>query len=149
MYKRILVAVDVAELDIMPPGVAAAIEMAGMTDGAVRLINVRSPVPLSQAEFMMPEFFVESQQKALAELQAFAKNFESLKGGVSALCRLGPVYAEVLQEAKDWDADLIIVSSHQPSMATYLLGSNAAKIVRHAECTVLVVRAGKKQSLFA
>ncbi|TPQ46867.1 universal stress protein UspA, partial [Prosthecomicrobium hirschii] len=34
----------------------------------------------------------------------------------------------------------IVVSSHRPSMATYLIGSNAAKIVRHAPCSVMVVR---------
>jgi nucleotide-binding universal stress UspA family protein len=32
-------------------------------------------------------------------------------------------------------------------MATYLLGSSAAAIVRNAACTVMVVRSGKKASL--
>ena len=36
--------------------------------------------------------------------------------------------------------DLIVVGSHRPAMATYLLGSNASTIVRHAPCSVLVVR---------
>jgi nucleotide-binding universal stress UspA family protein len=35
---------------------------------------------------------------------------------------------------------LIVVGSHRPTMATYLLGSNAKTIVRHAKCSVLVVR---------
>jgi nucleotide-binding universal stress UspA family protein len=54
---------------------------------------------------------------------------------------LGSVYNEVLNQADRIGADLIVVGSHQPSMATYLLGSNAATIVRHAKCSVLVVRA--------
>ena len=37
-------------------------------------------------------------------------------------------------------SDLIVVGSHRPSMATYLLGSNASTIVRHARSSVLVVR---------
>ena len=45
-----------------------------------------------------------------------------------------------LAEAEDWGADLIVVGSHRPTMATYLLGSNAKTIVRHAKCSVLVVR---------
>jgi nucleotide-binding universal stress UspA family protein len=46
----------------------------------------------------------------------------------------------VLAEAEEWGADLVVVGSHRPTMATYLLGSNAKTIVRHAKCSVLVVR---------
>ncbi|MCC2654076.1 MAG: universal stress protein UspA, partial [Microvirga sp.] len=48
---------------------------------------------------------------------------------------------EVLDEAEQTGADLVVVGSHRPTMATYLLGSNASTIVRHAKCSVLVVRA--------
>ncbi|WP_179655998.1 universal stress protein, partial [Salmonella enterica] len=37
-------------------------------------------------------------------------------------------------------ADMVIIASHRPDITTYLLGSNAAAVVRHAECSVLVVR---------
>ena len=47
---------------------------------------------------------------------------------------------ELLREAERWQPDLIVVGSHRPTTATYLLGSNAATIVRHAKCSVLVVR---------
>jgi nucleotide-binding universal stress UspA family protein len=53
---------------------------------------------------------------------------------------MGSVYNEVLKEADRMAADLIVVGSHRPTMSTYLLGSNAAAIVRHAKCSVLVVR---------
>ncbi len=55
------------------------------------------------------------------------------------------VYDEVLAEAKFWGANLIIVGSHSPSMSTYLFGSNAQKIVRHANCSVMVVRPHKDE----
>ena len=53
---------------------------------------------------------------------------------------MGSVYNEVLHEADTVGADLIVVGSHRPTMATYLLGSNAATIIRHARMSVLVVR---------
>ncbi len=59
---------------------------------------------------------------------------------MSCKVRLGSIYSEVLDEAATWGADLIVVGSHRPSMATYLLGSNATTIVRHAKASVLVVR---------
>lgn len=47
---------------------------------------------------------------------------------------------ETLQLAQEIGADLIVVGSRRPNVKTYLLGSNAAAIVRHATTTVLVVR---------
>jgi len=42
--------------------------------------------------------------------------------------------------AKEKDVDLIIIASHRPGLQDYFLGSTAAKVVRHATCSVLVVR---------
>ena len=53
----------------------------------------------------------------------------------------GTVYEEILHAAKRIDADLIVMAAHRPGQADYLLGPNAARVVRHAECSVLVVRA--------
>ena len=59
---------------------------------------------------------------------------------VSAVVRFGSIYNEVLDEAENTGADLVVIGSHRPTMATFLLGSNASTIVRHAKCSVLVVR---------
>jgi nucleotide-binding universal stress UspA family protein len=59
---------------------------------------------------------------------------------ISSVVRLGSVYHEVLDEADKAAADLIVIGSHRPSMSTYLLGSNATTVVRHAKVSVLVVR---------
>ena len=54
--------------------------------------------------------------------------------------RDGSIYREILDEAKQTKADVIIMASHQPSLKSYLLGVNAARVVRHAQCSVYVVR---------
>ena len=54
--------------------------------------------------------------------------------------RQGGIYHEVLEEAKAFIADLIVMSSHRPAMRTYFLGSNAGHVVRYATCSVMVVR---------
>ena len=61
-------------------------------------------------------------------------------GRISFAVASGGVYHELLREAEDWGADLVVVGSHRPVMSDYLLGSNAKTIVRHAQCSVLVVR---------
>jgi nucleotide-binding universal stress UspA family protein len=46
--------------------------------------------------------------------------------------RVFPSYEEILEVADQIDADLILMASHKPSAKIYLLGSNAAQVVRHA-----------------
>ena len=38
---------------------------------------------------------------------------------------------------------MIVIASHDPGLADYLLGSTAGRVVRHAHCSVLVVRNAK------
>ena len=54
--------------------------------------------------------------------------------------RKGNIYTGILETAEKVEADLIIIGSHRPTMSDFLLGPNAARVVRHAECSVLVVR---------
>jgi nucleotide-binding universal stress UspA family protein len=42
--------------------------------------------------------------------------------------------------AEKISADLIIMPAHRLKLQDYLLGTNTAKVVRHAQCSVLVVR---------
>jgi nucleotide-binding universal stress UspA family protein len=59
---------------------------------------------------------------------------------VEAIVRFGSVYKEILAYAKTIGADLIVMGSHEPSVGDYLLGGNAARVVRHATCSVHIVR---------
>jgi nucleotide-binding universal stress UspA family protein len=52
----------------------------------------------------------------------------------------GKIYREILNAAKSIQADLIVMGSHHPELKDYLLGPNAAKVMRHADCSVMVVR---------
>ncbi|MEH0069611.1 universal stress protein [Pannonibacter sp. Pt2-lr] len=59
------------------------------------------------------------------------------------MVRSGSVYHEIIEEARFIKAGLIVMGSHRPGLATYLIGSNAAHVVRHAPCSVLVLRPDK------
>ncbi|MGO4572309.1 universal stress protein [Microvirga sp. 2TAF3] len=141
MFKTILVPVDLAEVEAAKPAIDRAVELAQVWDGTVRLIYVRSIVPVTYMEFMPPTFDEEQQGEAEKKLADLAAKVKLPAERVSAVVRFGSTYTEVLDEAEKTGADLIVIGSHRPSMATYLLGSNASTIVRHAKCSVLVVRA--------
>jgi nucleotide-binding universal stress UspA family protein len=142
MFKTILVPVDLGEVEAAQPAIDKAVELADSSGGSLRLIYVRAIVPVTYMEFMPPAFDEEQQGAAEEKLAHVAASVALPAERVSAVVRLGSVYAEILDEAEKTGADLIVVGSHRPTMATYLLGSNASTIVRHARCSVLVVRAG-------
>ena len=52
----------------------------------------------------------------------------------------GTIYKTIIDTAEDIGADLIIMGSHRPELQDYLLGPNAARVVRHSNKSVLVVR---------
>lgn len=52
----------------------------------------------------------------------------------------GSVYESILSVAQKTKVDLIVMESQRKELKQYLLGPNAARVVRHAACSVLVVR---------
>ena len=140
MFKSIVVPVDLAEVDVAKPAIDKAVEFAKTWDGKVRLIYVRSILPITYMEFMPPDFDAQQQSLFEGKLAEVAAGVELPSGRVSTVVRLGSIYNEVLDEVTKTGADLVIIGSHRPAMASYLLGSNASTIVRHATCSVLVVR---------
>jgi nucleotide-binding universal stress UspA family protein len=140
VFRTILVPVDVDDVETSRPAIDRAVALAESSGGSVRLIYVRSLVPVTFMEFVPPNFDTGQQAEAEKRLTALMQGVRLPKDRVSSVVTMGGVYHDVLQEAEKIGADLIVVGSHRPSMATYLLGSNAASIVRHAKCSVLVVR---------
>ena len=140
MYKRIILAVDLAEPTPAPKGLPQALEIAKMSGGELRLVNVQPVVPATFMEYVPADFDAEQNKRAQETLDAIIAGIDLPAGKKSAVARAGGIYHELLQEAADWNADLIVVGSHRPVMSDYLLGSNAKTIVRHAQCSVLVVR---------
>ena len=148
MFRKILLPIDVAEPDIAKEAIEAATALAKAFDSQLRLIHVTSPVVVASPMAVIPQaVYDELGVYEKSELQRLAAPIDLPQNTISTVVRIGAVYPELLSEAEEWGADLIIVGAHKRSMATYLLGSSAAAIVRHAACTVMVVRSGKKATL--
>lgn len=143
MFDKILVPIDLAEPEMTKLGVDAALSLAKPAKAQLRLVHVQPLVPIAVLDYIPPNFDDELRAQTEKDLADTAARIDHPKDLVSTQVRFGSVYPEVLAEAEEWGADLIVVGSHRPSMATYLIGSDAASIVRHAKCSVLVVRAPK------
>ena len=140
MFKQILVPVDLSDTDLAKPSIETAVSLARASGGKVRLLNVLPMTPVMLAEYVPPDFDVQQRQSSEEALQIIARESGLPPEQVSGTVRQGGIYHEVLEEAKTFGADLIVMSSHRPAMKTYFLGSNAGHMVRYAKCSVLVVR---------
>jgi nucleotide-binding universal stress UspA family protein len=65
MYRRILVPIDLADVELAKPAIATALMMVKESNGALRLVNVLPTTPVMLAEYVPPDF--EAQQRASAE----------------------------------------------------------------------------------
>lgn len=140
MFKKILVPVDPNEIDFARPAVVAAADLARQAGGEVRLIGVLPVMNGYVTEYLPADFESGYEKETEARIASLAAEAGIDPAKLSITLRTGSVYHEVIDEAKECGADAIVVTSHRPQMSTYLLGSNAAKIVRHATCSVLVLR---------
>ncbi|ALK08771.1 universal stress protein [Blastochloris viridis] len=140
MFKKILVPVDLAELDFCKSALDATVSIARTDGAAVRLLNVMQHLPAMMAEYLPADFDNIQQKNATEALAKLGAGLDLHPANISAAVRIGPVHHEVLEEAKEFGADLIVMSSHDPGLRTYFIGSNAAQVVRHAHCSVMVVR---------
>jgi len=141
LFRTVLVPVDLSHPEAAELAMELATGLAHASGGTVHLIHVLPTLPLSAMGADLPLALAdEVQREAEQDLALLAATIDLPDESVSISVHAGSVCDEVLSKAERIGADLILVGSHRPSMASYLLGSNAAPLVRHSKCSVLVVR---------
>jgi nucleotide-binding universal stress UspA family protein len=140
MFKSILVPIDLADTDLAKPAIATAATLSQTFQGTVRLLNVLPITPVMLAEYVPADFETQQRQSSEDALAIVAAESGIEAARISTTVRQGGIYHEILEEAAEIGADLIVMTSHRPAMRTYFLGSNAGHVVRYATCSVLVVR---------
>jgi nucleotide-binding universal stress UspA family protein len=143
MYKRILVPVDGSPTSVR--GLDEAIKLAKPTGASIRLVHVLDQLVFLGGEPYSVDVFgllKEAGERIMQEMKAkvVATGIE-VSTFVSEILP-GRVCDVVLEQAKAFDADLIVVGTHgRRGVGRLLVGSDAEKIVRLATVPVLLVRA--------
>jgi nucleotide-binding universal stress UspA family protein len=124
----------------------AAIVLAQRTAAKLVLfhsVGLLAEVP-SEALSMRPEELPDQlEREARASLEKLAEGVpEKLRGGVRTA--IGTPWQAILTTATEEEADVIVIGSHGYSGLDRVLGTTAAKVVNHADRSVLVVRAPER-----
>ena len=141
MYRDILLAVDLVNADTQQKAVSTAVKLAETFGARLHVITV---VPDYGMSIVGGYFTKDHERQALEHankaLHAFVAEHVPTEIKLQHIVGHGTIYQEILRYAADTGCDLIVMASHRPELGDYLLGPNAARVVRHAGCSVMVVR---------
>jgi nucleotide-binding universal stress UspA family protein len=131
MYKHILVPVDLSDTDASEKAVAVARHLARRDGSRITVISV---VPA------WPEDLARAPHDFEPELAAYVDAVREDADMTSELRVGGSISGRIIEAILDKHVDLVVMGSHNPRITDYLIGSNAAHVVLHAPCSVMVVR---------
>jgi nucleotide-binding universal stress UspA family protein len=141
VYKSILLPVDLGQESSWEKALPSAVELAQANSAELNVITVLPEFGLSMVSVNFPADYEKKALAAVSEaLDEFVKQHVPEGITVKSHVAHGTIYSEIITAADRLGCDIIVISSHRPEMRDYLIGPNAARVVRHAKQSVLVVR---------
>lgn len=141
MYKEILLPIDLEHESSWKTALPVAVEHALKFDANIHIMTV---IPDSGMAIVNHYFSKDAVSKIIEEtkkrLHEFVEEQIPKSIAVQHIVTTGNVYESIITTAQRVDTDLIIMSAHRPELKDYLLGPNSARVVRHSDKSVLVVR---------
>lgn len=146
MYSDILIPLDLSHKEQAEELAAVAGKLAAGEQARLHLLYVdqsfihRASYPqLDESELIGHKSDAQQQMKYL--LTDLAKNLELV-----IHCRNGTAHDQILESAAELDVDAIVMMARKPGISSYFIGSNAERVVRHAPCSVFVIRSENSNS---
>jgi nucleotide-binding universal stress UspA family protein len=134
MYRKILVPMAL-DHGISPDTLAIA-EALRAKDGMIIGLHVYETPQGSVSAYLDAEVVQAGFDAAQSQLNDRIKDVPH----ASAALIKGHSSRGIIDYADANDVDLIVIGSHKPGLGRFLLGSTAARVVRHANCAVHVRR---------
>jgi nucleotide-binding universal stress UspA family protein len=112
---------------VEPPSLLVTREMSG----ADRALDLAWEVELKQAKDLVESTAQQLTSKGL---------------NATGVLERGDAKSKILEAARDWGADLIVIGSHgRKGLEHFLMGSVSEAVARHARCSVEIVRIAPSQ----
>lgn len=150
MSEKILVPIDLDHQSSWTHTLPLAFEKAAQRDNAE--ITVMTVVPdiitgidwryairgsmHGSEDYDMHQMLADAEQR----VREIVKEHAPAGTSVQTIARHGTIYEEILNVAEEIGATEIIMAAHRPSLKDYLIGPNTDRVVRHAQCSVQVIR---------
>ena len=141
MYKSILLPIDLGHESSWNRPLSVSLELVNSYSAALTIMTVMPDFGLPMVSVNFPSNFEKESQASAAEaLTKFVADNVPADIDAKTHVATGTIYSEIMKAADSLGCDLIVMSSHRPEMKDYLIGPNAARVMRHATQSVFVVR---------
>lgn len=141
MYKDILIYVEIDKPYSWEKALPQAAEYCEKFDARLHVLTAVPDYGMAIVQQYFPEGYEDQvTAKALEQLKAWLA--DQLPGDIDSKPYVaeGKARDAVLRIAKAIECDLIVISQSRQKSKYYALGATAAHVVRHAPCSVLIVR---------
>jgi nucleotide-binding universal stress UspA family protein len=136
---KVLIAID--GTPVSEAAMRAAIDRPWPGGSEFKILTVVEPPIIHGSVMILNRFSSEGHEMAEKEITKAIYLLASLDRIVTHTVREGIADEEIVKEAKEWGADLILVGTHgRYGRAHKLLGSVAEKVAAGADCSVEIVR---------
>lgn len=142
--SKILCPVDFSESSDHAAGYALAFARAH--DAELVLLHVMPPPMYAVPDYtgiyeFSPEDIQQFRNQVQERLEQLAAGFRGEHEAVSTVLADGVPFIEILNAAREQDADLVVMGTHgRTGLPHMLIGSVTEKVVRKAPCPVMTVR---------
>jgi nucleotide-binding universal stress UspA family protein len=142
---RIILAVDGSKFS--DAAIQTVIAQARPQDAEIRVLYVLEPPSLLVAREMgsyksaLDAAWEAERKEAQALVQRIAELLRSKGLKATAAVEEGDPKSKIVDSAKEWRADLVVLGSHgRKGLDRFLMGSVSEAVVHHAPCSVEIVR---------
>jgi nucleotide-binding universal stress UspA family protein len=104
--------------------------------GAITVLTVLEAIPAYVAQYLP----ADQESRNRLEMEASLAAEFAGQADVTPMVKSGHAAQTILDVAEEGGHDCIVIASHRPGLKDYFLGSTAARVVRHARCSVHVLR---------
>ena len=139
-FRRILIAVD--ESPVAAHAAEVGAQLATALGAELALVCVVDPAQTAAPDSGVPVAdLIALAEKDAKRLLADFRQRASQRYAPLEFVAVGKPASEIVKTAKEWPADVIVIGSHgRHGLDRALLGSVAEGVMRHAPCSVFVVR---------
>ncbi len=136
MYRNIMIGIDLNHEHDYDRVLHVATNLAEDVMSRITAVSVLGPIPSYVAEQIPEDAIAAASDDAMTRLRRIAGPQSEVRTEI----RHGQPSHALLAYAEENDVDCIVIASHKPGLKDYFLGSTAARVVRHATCSVHIMR---------
>lgn len=140
MFTKILLPVDLAHEDHIRELMRVAAKMAEGESPEVHMLYVdQSLIHTAGYPQLDEQSLADHRRDAKATMDRLLAELPEGLTGFSH-CREGTAHDQILETAEELGVNVIVMMARKPGISSYFIGSNAERVVRHAGCSVVILR---------